>query len=347
MVKIHRVRSAAAVSLALVLLAASGAPAPHAADGAVQQLWRAVGGFTPGQVSAVERGEAVARVLRTDRREIAIMGAVRIRGRRERLIERYRDISNLQKSELVMQVGIFGRPPRVEDLARLAFETYDLEAPRACTAGSCAVRLSADEMSRMRSTVQWDAADARQQSAAAWREMLGTLARRYVEQGDAALPVFVNKAEPLAVAAELEVLYGQFGFLADLAPELLRYLRGFPRAALPGAEDTLYWSRTDLGIRPVVGVTHQVVYAAERAPAFIAMKRIYAAHYVDAGLGVTMITDDATGGFYMTTVDRVRTRSLTGFTRAVVRSIVQDRSRDGVEKLLRSSKRGVEAASVP
>ncbi len=336
-------RFAAAAGALLVLLAGRAPVSGAAAHADLQQLWRTLGGFTQGQLSAVERGEPVARVVSTDRREIAVVGVVRVRGAREPLIARYRDISNLRKSELVMQVGTFSRPPRTDDLVPLTFEDYDLDAPRNCRPGACAIRASADAMVRMRAGVNWGSRDARQQSAAAWRDMLVALARGYEANGDAALPELANKAEPLSVRAELDALYGQFDYLGEMGPEFLRRVREFPRARLPGAEDTLYWTKNDLGIRPVVGITHQTIYAPAGKPAFVALKRIYAVHYVDAGLGVTMITDDGAGGFYMTTVDRVRTRSLTGFTRAIVRSIVQDKSRDGVEKLLRSSKRAVEA----
>jgi serine/threonine protein kinase len=43
-------------------------------------------------------------------------------------------------------------------------------------------------------------------------------------------------------------------------------------------------------------------------------------------------------------ITRTSARSLTGFTRAIVRSIVQNKSREGIEKVLKSSKRAVEAA---
>jgi hypothetical protein len=336
------VRIAASACALLAVAVSGGQPATDE----VRQLWRTVGGFTPGQVAAIERGEPVAKVLSTDRREIAIMGAVRVRGPRGPLLARYRDISNLRKSDLVLQVGAFGRPPRPEDLQPLAFEPYDLDAPKACRPGQCAIRASADAMARMHAGVNWEAPDARQQSAAAWREMLGGLARGYATGGDAALPVLANKAEPLGVRDELAGLYAQFGFVRDLAPEVFRYVRDFPRARLDGAEDTIYWTKTDLGVKPVVGITHQTIYAPADGPAVIAQKRIYAVHYVDAGLGVTMLTDDGAGGFYMTVVDRVRTRSLVGFTRAIVRSIVQGKSRDGVEKMLRSSQRAVEAQTL-
>jgi hypothetical protein len=325
---------------ALLALAVTGG---ETATEDVRQLWQSVGGFTPGQITAVEHGEPIAKVLRTDRREIAVMGAVHVRGPREVLIARYRDISNLRKSNLVLQVGAFGRPPGAEDLEPLAFEPYDLDALQDCRPGQCAIRASADAMVRMRAGVSWEAPDARQQSAAAWREMLGSLARGYATGGDAALPVLANKAEPLGIRDELEGLYAQFGFLADLAPPVFRYVRDFPRARLEGAEDTIYWSKSDLGLKPVVGITHQTIAAPAGGPAFIVQKRIYAVHYVDAGLGVTMLTHDGAGGFYMTIVDRVRTRSLVGLTRAIVRSIVQSKSREGIEKLLRSSQRAVES----
>ena len=303
---------------------------------------RAVGGFSAAQADAVERGEAVAKVLRTDRREIAIVGAVRIRGPRERLLDRYRDVSNLRKSEIVLQVGTFSRPPRVENLSGLTIEAYDLDAPRECVSGDCPVRLSTEMIARMRSAVKWTAPEARHQSAAAWRDILTDIANAYTTTGDAALPVYANKAEPLPVKNELDALYEQFGFLGSVAPEFLRYLREYPRVQLQHVEDTLYWSKYDLGIRPVMGITHQAVYAPPGRPAVVAVKRIYAAHYIDGGLGVTTLTDDGAGGFYMMIVDRIRTRSLTSFTRAIARSMVQDRSRDGLEKMLRSSQRSLE-----
>jgi len=307
---------------------------------------RTVGGFTAAQIAAVDRGEAVAKVLRTERREIAVFGAVRIHGRRDRLIDRYRDVTNLRKSDIVLQIGTFGRPPRTDDLLGLTFEDYDLDAPRNCVPGDCPVRLSADMMTRMRAAVKWGTPDARQQSAAAWRGVLTDLVRGYTNAGDVSLPEYANKEEPLSVRTELDRIYAQFGFLADVSPEFLRYIREYPRVRLEGAEDTIYWSKNDLGIRPVMGITHQATYAPPGKPALIAVKRIYAAHYVDGGLSVTVLTDDGSGGFYMMTIERIRTRSLTSFMRTFVRSTVQNKSRDGVEKMLRSSKRSLEGHSL-
>ena len=121
--------------------------------------------------TALERGEAVAKVLNTDNREIAIAGGVRIAADRERLIERYRDIEALERSALVLAAGRFGRPPQVADLAALPIEDYDLDL-RECRPGDCKVRLGADEIARFQRDVDWQAADWRERSRAVWRDTL-------------------------------------------------------------------------------------------------------------------------------------------------------------------------------
>lgn len=332
---------AACVLIAALLLSASQAPSSSGAQ-TVHDLLRTVGGFGPAQLAALDRGEALARVLRTDKREIAVIGAVRIKAPRERMIERYRNVANLRKSDLVMQVGTFAARPQPSDLSGLSFELHDIDALAECTPGDCPVRLSKEAIEAMQSAIDRRSAGARQQTAAAWRQVLADIASAYVSGGDATLPVYVNKAEPLGVASELGLVYDDLAYFAKLAPRFMQHVEEYPRAPLEGTEDVLYWSKADLGIRPVVSITHQTIYAPANAAAFVSTKRIYAMHYVDAGLGLAMMTEDGAGGFYMTILERIRTRSLSGITRAVVRSIVQDKTRSGVEKMLRGSKRTLE-----
>lgn len=331
------------VALVACALAAIVSPPAEGQSSETHEFLRAVGGFGPAQLAALDRGEALARILRTDRREVAVIGAVRIRAPRERMIERYRNIGNLRKSELVMQAGPFGRLPQAADLSGLTFEAHDVDALKDCRPGDCPVRLSKDAIAKMQATIDWRAPDARQQSAAAWRRFLGDVAAGYTKSGDASLPEYVNKQQALSVPAELNLVYEDFAHVSRIAPRFMQHIREYPRSPLEGTEDVIYWSKADLGVRPVVSITHQTIYAPAGQTAFVAAKRIYAMHYVDAGLGVTMISDDGAGGFYMTILERIRTRSLSSLMRAVVRSIVQDKTRDGVEKMLRGSKRALES----
>jgi hypothetical protein len=299
--------------------------------------------MTAAELSAVDRGEAVARVLDTERQQVAVVGAVRVRARRERILDRYRDVESLAASRAVLEVGRFSRPPRPADLQPLAFEEYDLAAVRECEPGDCAVRLSGDAMARFQRGVKWSAPGWKAEAAGVWRDVLADHAATYAARGDAGLSEYHNKETPLRIDAEFRLLFGQSRALASLAPEFLRYLQEYPRRPLGGAEDVLYWSKEEFGLKPVTSISHLALWAPPgSADAFVGTKRIYATHYFDAGLGFTAILGDGAGGSYIVSVSRVRTRSLGSFFRSFVRSTVQGRSREGVEKMLRSTKAAVE-----
>jgi hypothetical protein len=163
-----------------------------------------------------------------------------------------------------------------------------------------------------------------------------------------ALGDYRNKATPLSVAEEFDVLFEESKYFASAVPEFFAYLQGFPRARLAGAEDILYWKKDDIGLRPITSITHLTLYTPPsdgkqlRQPALIGTKQIYATHYFDAGLGLTLAFDDGAAGFYMVSINRARTRSLQSFMRSIVRSMVLRRSRDALEHILRSTKQGLE-----
>lgn len=329
---------------ALVAAGVLGAPLsqPAGRQAEPHAFLRTAAGFSPDDLARLDRGEPIARVLDTDRREVAIVGAVRVAAPQAKLFERYRDISSLKSSDVVLQIGRFGTPPSPDDLRSLEFESYDLETIRACKPGDCGVRLSSANMERFARDVNWSAADWRQRAGDLWRRLLVADAAAYVANGT--LGDYRNKATPLDIAQEFNVIFDSSKYFEGVSPEFFAYLRRFPSISLPGAENILYWSKDDI-YRPVTRVTHLVLYPASggaRRPGLIATKQIYAAHYFDAGLGLTCAFDDGASGFYMLSVNRVRTRSLTSFTRGVVRAIVQRRSREAMEGILRSTKAALE-----
>lgn len=307
------------------------------------RLLRTVAGFSPADLAQLDRGEPIARVLDTESREVAIVGAVRIQAPRDRLLARYRDISNLQSSDAVLQIGRIGAQPRPEDFQALNFENYDLETIRDCEPGDCGVRLSTAQLASFRRDVNWQAPDWRQQAGALWRRLLSDYAVEYLARG--ALADYRNKAAPLNVTDEFDVLFGESRSWAAASPEFFAYLQQFPRLPLASTENLLYWSKDDFGLRPVTSITHLALYAPPRESgrtAIIGTRQIYATHYFDAALGLTLAFDDGASGFYMVCVNRARTRSLASLTRALVRAVVQRRSRSAVEQILRSTKIALE-----
>jgi hypothetical protein len=308
-------------------------------------LLRSVGQFSQSEWAAVERGESVARLIETDSREIAVVGAVRIAGSREALIARYRDIEGLKQSPLVLDAGRMSMPPTVSELADLPLEEYSLNL-RECRPGSCPVRLGAADVARFQ-RVNWRRPDWRAQSASIWREVLTSYAAAYLTSGRQGLPTYVNKDVPISVGAEVGALLDEYAFVAAYSPDFHAYLQQLGPHPPIGSEQTLYWTKEDFGVRPTVRISHQVVYRlTERNAAFIATNQVYADHYLDAALSVTVTLDGGTGrDFYMIVVNRGRTRSLDGFLRRFVRSMVQNRSRDALRRILTNTKSAVQAKS--
>jgi len=336
-----RLGIAGILSLLMATLA-SGVARSQATANPAHALLRATAAFTNSELARLDRGEPIAKVLDTDRREVAIVGAVRIMGSQAQLFARYRSTSNVKTSDVVMETGKFSTTPVADDLRELHFEDYDLETIRTCKPGDCGVRLSTRDMERFARDVNWSAPNWKQQAGDLWRQLLAGNANAYLANG--ILGDYRNKATPLDVADEFKILFQAFGDFERLSPEFMRHLKQFPAARLDGTEDLLYWSKDDIN-RPVTRVTHLSLYPAPAGaprPGLIATKQIYAAHYFDAGLGLTCAFDDGTSGFYMVSMNRVRTRSLTSFTRTLVRSIVQRRSRDSMEGILRSMKSAIQ-----
>jgi hypothetical protein len=327
-------------------------PASHPA----RELLRNIAQVTDAEWAAVARGEAVAKILATDNREVAVAGAVLIGAPRERLVARYREIENLKRSAIVLDLGRFGKSPKQKDFESVPLEEYSLDLS-GCQPGNCRVRLGAPEIARFHREVDWRAADWRDRSRTLWHEVLAGYAGAYSRDGRRALPTFANKREPLSVPVELSLLVDRFGFVGTFAPGFYSYLREFdpggPNASANGeasgdAEELLYWSKEDFGVRPVLRLSHQTIYRTSGKPGtiLIATNQIYADHYLDASLMLTVTIDASETGaksaFYMISVSRARTRSLSGVLRALVRSTVQNRSRDALRKILASTKASLE-----
>ncbi len=332
---------ALSAALGATATASNQAPAPT-----VRNLLRTIAQTTDAEWAAINRGEAIAKVLPTDAREIAVAGAIRIAASSERLIARYREIENLKRSAIVLDLGRFSKPPRPSDLASAAMEEYNLDL-RDCRPGECRVRLSEADIARFHREVDWRAANWRERSRSVWMDVLAGYAAAFARDGRRALPTFANKHEPLSVPAELSLVVDRFAFVGEIAPAFLPYLREFGPSLPEGADELLYWTREDFGVRPVMRLSHQTIYRPTGSQTIlVATNQIYADHYLDAGLTVTLAIDAAEAGggpaFYMVSVNRARTRSLTGFMRTFVRSTVQGRSRDALQKILASTRTSLE-----
>ena len=218
----------------------------------VRDLLRDIAEASDSDWAAVTRGEPFAKVLATDSREIAVAGAVRIAASSERLVDRYREVENLKRSAIVLDLGRLSKPPRPADLATVPLEDYSLDL-KDCRPGECRVRLGEPEIARFHREVDWRAANWRERSQTVWTRGPGGI-RGGLQPRRAArrCPRMPTSEEPLSVPAELSLLVGRFGFLNAFAPAFYAYLREFGPGGPDGLDEVMYWSKEDFGVRPVL-----------------------------------------------------------------------------------------------
>ena len=337
---------------AILLSLATGLPAAaNLADSATLEAFlRGQLRMSDAEWSALSRGKAVVKTLpETVRHEMTTAGGVRVQATAlAKFVDSFKTLDGFRTSQFVKQIGRFSETPQLADLNTLTFEDDDIEALESCEVGDCDVPLSAADIRRFNSEIDWGAPGAAQKAATLYRSVLFHHLSDYLSGGASSLLQYGDRETPVRLAAETDALLQGVPSPLDRAPEFRNYLRHFPSSTLGHTEDFFYWSKEAFGFKPVVGLYHVSVYEPEaQGVVMISTTQIYASHYMDGLVAVNALMPDpgADGaGFYWVYVNRSRVGSLTGFMGALARPIVQGRARAGLTRSLLQTKQRLEAA---
>jgi hypothetical protein len=276
---------------------------------------------------------------------------VRLQGAPATLLTAFKEILTLSGNRAILVGGRLGTPPAPEDLRALSLENDEIEDLKRCVVGDCKVKLSAAMIARLRSGVDWVAPDYRPAADRLFRSMLSDYVRDYLARGNAALVEYNDRAGAVRLGEEQPALLGSLPYVKDSAPEFAAYLQSFPRAELPGVENTLHWSEVKLGLKPVILFTHTATYTRryDDAPQIlVATKQLYATHYFDSSLSLTLLTRAAVGegqaATYLLYANRSRLDTLGGLFGGVRRRVIETQVLDGLRAVLQQTKLRTEAA---
>ena len=250
------------------------------------------------ELSALDRGETVARVLPTsDGRDVAVFGAVQINVSRAFFTDRQRDVTRALKTATRTKVQRFSEPAVASDAQLIEISNDDLKELRDCRPNDCNFKLPATDMQSFRGALGSGAdAKARVKSHAASR--IVEYVNDYRARGNAAMLVFDDRGTVRSSDALVGLLRDS-SYVFNAVPSLGQHLVDFPRSSLPGATEVIFWSRDEMPhLRPVLRITHQTIYSpADRSDlTVIASKQIYANHYFEAGLEALAAVDRASPG---------------------------------------------------
>jgi hypothetical protein len=301
-------------------------------------------GLSAAEIARLDAGEVVSRTLDvSNRREVATLGIVRVKTWPSAYVERLADITTFKRTDGVLQIGTFSPRPQPEDVRSLTIDEPDLKRLRECRVDDCDVRLSAEAIDRVRREIDWNAADASHTATQLVLQLLVDYVTHYRQSGTAAAMEYADRSPRLNVGREFALLIKADTLTWNYAPRLGRHLLEYPASSADHMTDFVYWSKELVRSRPVISITHVAMAAAvDDSPVAYAIgsKQIYAMHYYDASLGLTLLIPDRTAASpttYVAYLNRSRIDLFDGLLGAVTRRIVAGKARgvvaDQLERL--------------
>jgi hypothetical protein len=277
----------------------------------------------------LDRDQVVARVLPAKGGQLAVFVATRLNAQPDALVAWTRAIAELKRSKFVLAIGRFSDPPRPSDLEELTLDQRDLDAIRQCRPGDCGLKLSAGDIESLTAVLGTAGDDWRDAGQREFRQLLSERVVQYRAGGLTALSAPADRKKARRPDDALSAIVEQSPYLAKL-PTSSPWLKEYPHAD-SAIESFFYWSKEHYGAgKPVISITHVGIVrpaSDHRLPAIlVAGKQIFATHYLEGSLGLTMVLRDATNGTpYLAYVNRSQVDMLRGLFGGFVRGVLEDR----------------------
>jgi hypothetical protein len=294
----------------------------------------------------VDAGEALVKVLPADQRDVALIGVARTGASGERLMAWMRHVDELYRGRYVSLIGRFSNPPRIEDLAALELDDRDLDSLRTCEAGDCELKLNVAEMSDLKAKIVTAGAEWKPVARRAFRQIVLARAQAFLEHGLTGM-TYDDETPSVSLASEFFSVASAPDSLGIRFPALVDGLRRFPAVTYP-VKDFLYWSKQELGAKPIISVTHVSVAhrPGPRVGALAAARQVFATHYVTASLSFTAIVEDQAGApAYLVYENRSRVDLLDGPFASLRRMMVERRLRSEGPRVLDQLRQKLESGN--
>jgi hypothetical protein len=297
------------------------------------------------EITGVLKGNIITKRLTTsNNKDIAVLGAMVLTVPAYATVEAARDIKTFKQGKEILGVEKFHdfdstemktftmQDDEIEDLGRCRIKDCETKLP-----GNWIQQLSAERENSKRMELL--------------RVLLAEYAKDYASRGNKAVLPYENGRKAVSTQKEFMSILEQSSYLRMLAPDFYEYLKEYPEKELAGTENFIYWSREKFGFKPVMNLTHVSIYKwsqAEWNGYIIASRQVFADHYYEASLGLTILIDrpsqeGSSPGSYLIYINRSRLDVLDGFLSSLRRAITLSRIRKGLESHMKNMRSRVEA----
>lgn len=300
----------------------------------------------------LERGDVVVRMLPAEGSQLAVLVATRLQASPDGLAAWTGAMDQLRRSRFVLASGRFSDPPDLSDLEDLHLDESELDALRACRPGDCGMKLSAQEIQSLRAITSSGGASVKEAIDSEFRRLLLARINAYRAGGLAVLPASADRSRSSPPDQAFASIMAQSPYMA-LLPEVSHWLRKYPRRGAAHVESFFYWSKEYYGAgKPIINITHVGIGPTDRGqspgPAVVFAKQIFATHYFEGALGLTLVLGDAASGTsYLVYIHRSEIDLLRGIFGGFARSALETGLRRQAPQTVRELRKRLESRGLP
>jgi hypothetical protein len=204
-------------------------------------------------------------------------------------VEAYKTLDVFRQNQYMLAVGLFGTSPGVKDLEGLTIDDKELYALMQAKSGDSDIKMSEQEIARIRAVVgkgERLTPQLKARLAAEYKKMLVERVNAYNATGQKSMGVFADKDKPVDAYDAIASLAGEQKVSNTHCPHLFSELESYPQGATADSESLIYWAKQKYGdLKPIINIVHVLIHR-DGDRVFIASKQIYSSHYTEAGLSV-------------------------------------------------------------
>lgn len=307
------------------------------------EILRSITGFQPKDLERLRAGEAVVALLPSEHAsDLFVAGAVHIRGDPRDYVQWASNIENLRQSSQYRALGYIGEPAKPEDFNGMALSDSELKELLRCKPGSCNYQLPASTITAFRESLAGSRSPSKTAALQKLRELAALRVNQYRQSGNSALGTYVDKKVSVDVREQFADLTTRVSGLSKFMPSLNRHLLEYPVYQIPEAQNLFYWEDVEFGLKPTFRINHLTSYGDGEIHV-VAIKQLYASHYFQVALDLSVCVPAKEGGFYLINWRGSRQDGLSGFTGSILRKVVAGKVRNGQSSALLAAKRRLEA----
>lgn len=252
---------------------------------------------------------------------------------------------------LASSLGVFQEPPQASDLDGFTFDSEDIRALKDCKPGECLIQMPATSMEELQRSINWSAADAKEQVNKLLQQRALRFLLDYQRDGNKVLGVYNDKRDPTEVSRQFADMLSYWSPLAADLPEFYNYLLDYPKATPANARNTFYWARVKFGLKPTLRIVQLTTVPGKPGADVacgIAEKQVYSTHYFRTALDLSFCVrdrGDSRPGFYLITAMGSEQEGLTGVKGTILRKAAVSRSLSHLEDALTRVRATLEAGN--